>query len=111
MVKYRGQGKMCPRRHFFGGEPIEDATWRVAYVRFWPTLFLLLLLQWKICAYTHRARVFTFGLRRGVGGKKETKITRIVHRMRLILFGGLAVNDGKTEWREGGGIVNKHFFI
>jgi hypothetical protein len=56
---------------------------------------------------THTERVFTFGLRRGVGGKKETKITRIekVHRMRLILFGGLAVNDGKTEWREGGGIV------
>jgi hypothetical protein len=80
---------MCPRRHFLkGGEPIEDATWRVAYVRFWPTLFPSSSME-NMCVHTQRERVFTFGLRRGVGGKERNENhthRKKVHRMRLLLF-------------------------
>lgn len=97
---------MSPPPFFWRGEPIEDATWRVAYVRFWPTLFPSSSME-NMCVHTHRERVFTFGLRRGVGGKKETKITRIekkVHRMRLILFWRSSGERWKN-WMERGGIV------
>jgi hypothetical protein len=56
--------------------------------------------------YTHReSEYLPLGYVEGLGGKKETKITRIEKKSTgcgCYYFGGLAVNDGKTEWRERG---------
>ncbi len=76
MVKSIEDRERCvPAAIFLRGEPIEDATWRVAYVRFWPTLFPSSSSMENMCVHTHRARIYLWVTSRGWGKERNENHT------------------------------------